>query len=78
MGKPMGRPKAEWQRELLNLKNHKDEEITLSEIAEKLGRDRKFIYQTLYGIVHGRRDYIYKTQELYQAMRKKLEEGGGT
>jgi NADH/NAD ratio-sensing transcriptional regulator Rex len=75
MGKPMGRPKASWQLKLLELRDHKKKEITLSEIAEKLDLNRRFISQTLCRIIQGRKEYIYDTQELYEAVRNKLEEG---
>lgn len=77
MGKPMGRPKASWQSKLLELRDHKNEEITLGEIADKLELDRRFVSQTLCRIVQGRKEYIYNTQELYEAVKKKLE-GGNT
>ena len=75
MKRPQGRPKAEWQRKLLDLKNHHNKEISLAELEQKLNLDRKLISQTLSRITTARKDVLYDTQELYAAVKKKLEGG---
>lgn len=75
MKRPQGRPKAEWQRKLLDLKNHQNKEITLAELELKLDLDRKLISQTLSRITTARRDILYDTQKLYNAIKEKLKEG---
>jgi hypothetical protein len=69
-----GRPKAEWRKKLLELKNHTDEEISLTQLEAIAGGKRTSLSQTLSRIVTSRREAIYKTQEVYEAIKKKLEE----
>ncbi len=73
MKRHQGRPKAEWQKKLLDLKNHKNKEISLAELEKKLDLDRKLISQTLSRITTARKDILYDTQKLYAAIKKKLE-----
>ena len=60
---------------ILKLKNHKNKEITLTKLEQITGQDRKNIAQTLARIVKSRRESVYQTQDLYEAMKNKLEGG---
>ena len=69
-----GRPKAGWQRKLLKLKNHTDKEISLSQVEQITGTNRRNLSQALSKIIKSRREAIYNTQDLYQAIKQKLKE----
>ena len=70
----MGRQKSEWQKKLLNLKFSKDSEITLTQLVEMAETDRRTLAATLSRIVTSeRRELIYNTQTVYEAVKKKLE-----
>ncbi len=71
--KKMGRPKAEWQKKLLELKNYTETNISLTEMEEMTGMERSNLSRTLSRIVKGRRDSIYNANDVYKAMKKKLE-----
>lgn len=71
-----GRPKAEWQRKLLTLKNHEDKEITLTQLEQMTGQSRLRLSQTLTRLVESRRESVFQTKDLYLAIKEKLEEGG--
>jgi len=70
-----GRPKADWQREILKIKDSKNSHISLSQLEEMTGTNRRNLARTLSRLVTSQREVLYDTQELYQAMRKKLEGG---
>lgn len=74
----MGRQKSEWQKKLLDLKSSKDPEITLTQLVEIAETDRRTLAATLSRIVNSeRRELIYNTKTVYEAIKKKLE-GGNT
>lgn len=75
--KYVGPPKAEWQRKLLELKNHTETDITLTQMEELTGMERGNLSRTLSRMVKGRRDAIYNANDVYEAIKEKLE-GGDT
>jgi len=70
-----GRPQASWQRKLLALEDYRNKEISLSQVEKITGTNRRAISQALSKIVRSRREAMYNAKDLYQAIKKKLEEG---
>ncbi len=71
----MGRPKAEWQQKLLELKNHTETDISLTKMEELTGMERGNLSRTISRLVKGRREAMYNANDVYEAIKKKLEEG---
>lgn len=71
--KKIGRPKAEWQKKILKLKNSKERTTSLDQLEEMTGVDRRNLSCTLSRLVESKREVLYNTQELYEAIKKKLE-----
>ena len=64
---------AAWQKKLLQLKNYKSEEVTLSEMEKMTGMERGNLSRTISRLVKGRREAMYNANDVYQAIKKKLE-----
>ena len=74
MAKNLGRPKAEWQRTILDLlQKHSDSIISLSQLEQVVDTDRYNVSRTLTRIVQSKKESVYQTQELQEALKKKLE-----
>ena len=71
--KKTGRPKAQWQREILKIKDSKHSYISLSQLEQMTGTNRRNLARTLSEIVTSKREVLYDTKELYAAIEKKLE-----
>ncbi len=72
---PKGRPKAEWQRSILKLKDRKNKEISLSQLEKMTEIDKVYLAQSISRMVKGsRKETYYNTQELYEAVRNKLQD----
>jgi hypothetical protein len=72
-----GRHPAPWQKKLLTLKNMKSKEISLTELQEITGKERKHINNTISKLVsRTKSETFFDTQEIYEAIKKKLSKGG--
>ena len=70
-----GRPKAEWQKNLLKLKNLKKKEISLSQLQKITNLNREYLSQSISRLVSkSRKETYYNTQEIYEAIKNKLQE----
>lgn len=64
---------ATWQTKLLQLENYQHEEITLSEMEQMTGMERGNLSRTISRLVKGRREAVYNANDVYEAIKKKLE-----
>jgi hypothetical protein len=69
-----GRPPADWHKKLLRLNKRKCQDISLTELQKMTGQDRISLYNILCRIVSSsRRETYFDTQEVYEAVKYKLQ-----
>lgn len=70
----MGKPKEEWRKDLSEIEQHTDEEISLTKMEKLTGIERAYLSRVISKLAKGRREAMYNTKAVYDALKEKLEE----